>query len=197
MSPRRPSRGRHAPEPGPGHRVTQGAVDKMAELRRQGWSYEQIAAEVGVSARTARRKVGRVEPRVALPTSHPEVERDPEALRARLARGFAGSLQQGWDRWPSTRFVAEANRLLHERLAALDPLTLYLLATDGRMRANLFVEVFKPLYRDFANFRQLQDDIARSGLDFEPIDWRPPTEQEQGAHEIQEDAWPEEERGDT
>jgi len=157
-------------------RVTQGIVNRMAELRRQGLTFEEIGARVGCSERTARRKVGHVEPHIDLPRSRPEPERDPDALRERLARVFAGHLQKGWERWPSARFVAEANRQFQERLAEMDPQTLHLVALDGRVRSKLFLEVAGPLYRDFVSITRMQQQLAGSGLDVSQTDWRPPRE---------------------
>ena len=54
------------------HRVTQGMVNRMAELRRQGLTFQEIGARVGCSERTARRKVGQVEPQINLPQRGPE-----------------------------------------------------------------------------------------------------------------------------
>lgn len=167
--------------------MTQGMVDRMAELRRQGVTFEEIGLRVGCSERTARRKVGHVEPRIELPQSRPELERDPDALRERLARMFAAHLQKGWERWPSARFVAEANRQFLERLAEMDPQTLHLVAMDGRMRSNLFLEVMGPLYRDFASFTQMQEQMAGSGLDVSHWEWRPPREREREPPEDDEE----------
>lgn len=159
-------------------RVTQGIVDRMAELRRQGLTFQEIGARVGCSARTARRKVGQVEPQVRLPQNRPEPERDPDVLRERLAGIFAAHLQKGWERWPSARFVAEANRQFQERLAEMDPQTLHLISVDGRVRSNLFLEVAGPLYRDFVSITRMQQQLAGSGLDVSQMDWRPPRERE-------------------
>lgn len=153
-------------------------VDRMAELRRQGLTFEEISERVRCSERTARRKVGHVQPRIELPRSSTELERDPAALRERLARIFAEHLQKGWERWPSARFVSEANRQFQERLATMDPQTLFLVAMDRRMRSKLFLEVVGPLYRDFVTFTHMQDQLAGSGLDVSQWEWRPAHERE-------------------
>lgn len=157
-------------------RVTQGMVDRMAELRRQGLTFQEVGARVGCSEKTASRKVGQVEPQVKLPQNRPEPERDPDVLRERLARIFAAHLQKGWERWPSARFVAEANRQFQERLAEMDPQTLHLVSVDGRVRSELFLEVAGPLYRDFVSITRMREQLAGSGLDLSQMEWRPPRE---------------------
>ena len=170
------------------HRVTQGMVNRMAELRRQGLTFQEIGARVGCSERTARRKVGQVEPQVKLPPNRPEPERDPDVLRERLARIFAAHLQKGWERWPSARFVAEANRQFQERLAEMDPQTLHLVSVDARVRSKLFLEVAGPLYRDFVSITRMRQQLAGSGLDISQMEWRPPRERKCEPPEDDEEA---------
>jgi hypothetical protein len=169
------------------HRATQGMVNRMAELRRQGLTFQEIGARVGCSERTARRKVGQVEPQVKLPQNRPEPERDPDVLRERLARIFAAHLQKGWERWPSARFVAEANRQFQERLAEMDPQTLHLVSVDGRVRSKLFLEVAGPLYRDFVSITRMREQLAGSGLDLSQMEWRPPRERKREPPEDDEE----------
>ncbi len=169
------------------HRVTQGMVNRMAELRRQGLTFQEIGARVGCSERTARRKVGQVEPQVTLPLNRPEPERDPDALRERLAGIFAAHLQKGWERWPSARFVAEANRQFQERLVEMDTQTLYLVSVDGRVRSKLFLEVAGPLYRDFVSITRMREQLAGSGLDLSQMEWRPPRERKREPPEDDEE----------
>jgi hypothetical protein len=160
----------------------------MAELRRQGMTFQEIGSRVGCSERTARRKVGQVEPHVELPRNRPEPERDPDVLRERLARIFAGHLQKGWERWRSARFIAEANRQFQERLAEMDPQTLSLVALDGRVRSKLFLEVAGPLYRDFVSITRMREQLSGSGLDLSQMEWRPPRERKREPAEDDEDA---------
>ena len=169
------------------HRVTQGMVNRMAELRRQGLTFQEVGARVGCSEKTASRKVGQVEPQVKLPQNRPEQERDPDVLRERLARIFAGHLQKGWERWPSARFVAEANRQFQERLTEMDPQTLNLVAVDGRVRSELFLEVAGPLYRDFVSITRMREQLAGSGLDLSQMEWRPPRERKREPPEDDEE----------
>ena len=170
------------------HRVTQGMVNRMAELRRQGLTFQEIGARVGCSERTARRKVGQVEPQINLPQRGPEPERDPDVLRERLARIFAAHLQKGWERWPSARFVAEANRQFQERLAEMDAQTLHLVSVDPRVRSKLFLEVAGPLYRDFVSVTRMREQLAGSGLDLSQMEWRPPRERKCEPPEDDEEA---------
>ena len=60
----------------------------MAELRRQGLGFAEVGARRGFSEKTARRYVGKVEPRLTLPQGDAEPETDPRALRERFAQDF-------------------------------------------------------------------------------------------------------------
>ena len=93
-------------------------------------------------------------------------------LRKQLARGTALRLQENWNHWPSVAFVAEVNRQVQERLAAMDPETLRLLSRDARMRDKCFLEVVRPLYRDF----QHNESLAGTVFDDGPgsLEWVPP-----------------------
>lgn len=170
------------------HRATQGNVNRMAELRRQGLTFKEIGARVGCSERTARRKVRHVQPQIQLPRARPEPERDPDALRKRLAEMFSAHLQKGWEHWPSARFVAEANRQFQERLGEMDSQTLHLVALDGRVRSKMYLEVVGPLYRDFVSITRMQQHLAGSGLDVSQMDWRPPRERKSEPPEDDEEA---------
>src|SRR2546425_4382502 len=75
---RRPGRGR----------VSQEDIDAMAELRHEGLGFAEVGARRGFSERTARRFVGKVEPRLTLPQGDAEPETDARALRERFARDF-------------------------------------------------------------------------------------------------------------
>ena len=151
-------------------RVTQETVDAMEHLRRQGLTFEEIGARLGCSERTARRYAGNVEPRIELPAKRPRL--DPEALREQLTEHFARAAWSGWKRWPSTEFVNEVNRQLEERLAAMRPETLRLLAEDPRMRGQLFAQIAVPLYRDFRTYQQVNDFFGMLP-DRAPLFWLP------------------------
>src|SRR2546427_12623606 len=83
---RRPGRGR----------VSQEDIDAMAELRRQGLGFAEVGARRGFSEKTARRFVGKVEPRLKLPQGDAEPECDPRALHERFAQAFLEI--QYWDK---------------------------------------------------------------------------------------------------
>jgi hypothetical protein len=151
-------------------RVTQETVDAMEHLRRQGLTFEEIGARLGCSERTARRYAGNVEPRLELPAKRPRL--DPEALREQLTEHFARAAWSGWKRWPSTEFVNEVNRQVEERLAAMRPETLRLLAEDQRMRGQLFAQVVAPLYRDFRTYQGV-DQFMGQFPDTAPLFWLP------------------------
>lgn len=127
------------------HRVTQETVDKMAALRRQGLTFQEIGQRVGSSERTARRYAGRVQPQLHLPSAHPEPEvEDPRQMRERLARWFSDFLYKLNDHprpRESVTFLGEATRLMRERLDATDPLTLELMAKDVELRKRFVLEV--------------------------------------------------------
>jgi hypothetical protein len=161
-------------------RVNQESVDEMAALRRQGLTFKEIGARLGCSERTARRYVGRVEPQIQLPPASPEQEaQDPRHLRETLGRWFSDFLY-GLEESPrpreSVRFMAEANRMIGERLDALDPLTLGLLDRDKSLRHRFLRETIGKLYGDFR--RHVQWDLQWTMLDMaaSAVNWIPPRE---------------------
>src|SRR3989442_15259710 len=142
---RRPGRGR----------VSQEDIDTMAELRRQGLGFAEVGARRGFSEKTARRFVGKVEPRLTLPQGDAEPESDPRALRERFARDFLEILYR--DRQlnaltmrlrkigpdaeiaeyggpPSILFLNEAERLIRERLDSMGVLALRLPARTQQLQ---------------------------------------------------------------
>lgn len=134
-------------------RVNQETVDQMATLRRQGLTFKEIGTRLGCSERTARRYAGRVEPRIELPPATPDPETlDPRHLRESLGRWFSDFLY-AFGNHPrpreSVRFMAEANRMIGERLETLDPLTLGLLDKDVGLRHRFLKETVGKLYGDF------------------------------------------------
>lgn len=177
-SPPSAARGR-SPRRREGRRVTQGVVDQMAELRRQGLTFADIGARVGRSEKTARRYVGHVEPRIQLPNAQQDLDvEDPRELRAGLGKRFSSILHGGWDRWPSAAFLAESNRQLEERLAQTDLQTLRVLAQDPKVRSQFFLEVVGPLYKDFASCQNVHQMIQEVSFRNQPFLWRPPHERQ-------------------
>ena len=164
------------------HRVTQETVDEMAALRRQGLTFKEIGQRVGSSERTARRYAGRVQPQLQLPPANlePEVE-DPHQMRERLARWFSDFLyKRNGDPRPreSVTFLAEATRMIWERLDAIDPLTLELMAKDGELRKRFVLEVLGELYSDYKLLVHMDTEFGQMSLSQSAAKWRPPRERQ-------------------
>lgn len=160
-----------------GRRVTQGMIDQMAELRRQGLTFRDIGARVGRSERTARRYVGHVEPQMVLPGAQQETESDnPKELRTTLEKRLAAFLHRGWEKWPSAAFLAETNKVGVERLAQTDVHTLRLLVRDAKVWSQFILEVVGPLYKDFAGCRSVHKTMQQVSFSDEPFLWKPPRE---------------------
>jgi hypothetical protein len=158
-------------------RVNQETVDEMAALRRQGLTFQEIGARLGCSERTARRYAGRVEPQLNLPSPLPDPEvRDPRDLREELARWFSEFLYR-LNEHPaprlSVRFMSEATRLIRDRLAEMDPLTLELLAKDRAMKDRFLKEVVGSLYGDFRSYVQFDEGIGHMTTEASAATWRP------------------------
>src|SRR3989304_4120277 len=118
-------------------RVEQSTIDKMAEFRRQGVSFQEIGARLECSERTARRYVGNVQPHLVLPATKPDAERDPRFLREKLLTEFLDLLYRDPElrQWsvirrpvgnghdvesggpPSILFMNEAEKQVKEKLS--------------------------------------------------------------------------------
>ena len=162
------------------HRVTQETVDEMAALRRQGLTFKEIGQRVGSSERTARRYAGRVQPQLQLPPANlePEVE-DPHQMRERLARWFSDFLyKRNGDPRPreSVTFLAEATRMLRERLDATDPLTMELMIKDVELRKRFVLEVVGLLYSDYRGMVHFDTEFGQMSPSQAAAGWRPPHE---------------------
>ena len=168
-------------------RVTQETIDQMAELRRQGLPFEEIGARLGCSERTARRYAGRIQPQLHIPKANPEPDvEDPRRMRERLARWCSDVLYNlPGDPRPqhSVTFLAEAARLVQERLAGLDVLTLELLLRDIELRRRFLREVVGYLWGDFSSHVRFD-----TGFGIDPsvsaAEWRPLRER---THDVAED----------
>ena len=105
-------------------RVTQGLINQMGELRRQGHPFHEIARKLDCSERTARRYSGHVQPSLELPPAVLEASpEDPGKLREELARWCADTLYQSEEHprpRESVTFLNEAMLSLRERLAGMD-----------------------------------------------------------------------------
>ena len=165
----------------------------MAALRRKGLPLAEVGARFGLSERSARRYVGKVEPRLSLPgPTSQEPEEDPQALRERLAREFVNTLYwhpqlrsltvtikkvapdgENWE-WggpPSILFMNEADRVIRAALDDLGALALRLLAQDERSKARFMRERVGWLCSDYVNQLRFVQNFGETGED-----WRPPRE---------------------
>lgn len=180
------------------HRVSQEDIDAMAELRRQGLTFGEIGTRQGLSERTARRYVGRVEPRLTLPQrDDPEPVADPAALREGFAREFMEILYReprlnrlyvtkratgpGAEDWiyggpPSIVFLNETEKLIREGLDALGTLSLMLLARDEGLRHRFLAANVGHLYSDYVGWHQFSQNFGETGEDWRPRHERPSIE---------------------
>ena len=165
----------------------------MAELRREGLGFAEVGARQGFSERTARRFVGKVEPRLTLPQGDAEPETDPRALRERFAWEFLETLYRDkrlnaltmrlrkigpgthiaeYGGPPSILFLNEAERLIRERLDSLGVLALRLLARTKELQARFQRETVGSLYSDYVFWHEvIANKFGQTGED-----WRPPRE---------------------
>ena len=173
----------------------------MAELRRQGLGFAEVGARRGFSEKTARRFVGKVEPRLTLPQGAAEPETDPRALRERFARDFLEILYR--DRQlnaltmrlrkigpdaeiaeyggpPSILFLNEAERLIRERLDSMGVLALRLLARTKQLQARFLRETVGSLYSDYVFWHKIANKFGKTGEDWRPRRERPQREPEEG-----------------
>lgn len=165
------------PEHAPKRRVTQGAINKMAELRQQGVSYQEIGARLGCSERTARRYVGQVQPQLHLPEAVPEPElQDPQRMREALARELSNTL---YNYRPSPQpslsvtFMAEATKLIQGGLEEVPPLTLELMQQDEELRKNFLRSTVGAMYADYKQWTEWGEEwYGRLPVE-SVVTWRP------------------------
>ncbi len=170
----------------------------MAELRSQGLTFGEIGNRQGFSERTARRYVGKVEPRLRLPQGDdPEPDTDPATLREHFAREFMEILYReprlnrlhvtkrptgpGAEEWiyggpPSILFLNEAEKLIREGLADLGPLSLRLLARDEGLRHRFLRARVGWLYSNYVGWHQFAQNFGETGEDWKPLHEGPPME---------------------
>lgn len=167
----------------------------MAELRRQGLTFAEIGRRQSCSERTARRFVGKVEPKLQLPSpDDSEPAPDPATLRERFTRELLETLYREprlnglyrakrltgpgpqdciytYSGPPSIVFLNEAERLIREGLDALSPLSLSRLAQDQGLRQRFLRAGVGALYRDYLSWHQFYHNLGEIG-----DTWRPPRE---------------------
>lgn len=156
----------------------------MAQLRRQGVTFQDIGARLGCSERTVRRYAGNVQRQIELPAG--KAHQDLDAAREDLVEWLTQTMEQLWDKWPSVAFIDEANRQFGERVAGMRPETLRLVARNPKMRLQLFREAVGPLYGDYATFESVVR-VFEQFPDHKPMFWRPHGEWVQGAGDEAED----------
>lgn len=165
------------PQHAPKRRVTQGAINKMAELRQQGVSYQEIGARLGCSERTARRYVGNVQPQLQLPEALPEPEeQDPEEMRRWLARWYSLKLYNSKDYPPprlSVTWMAEATRTLNEELAEVPALILDLMMKDPALRMRFLREKLALLYGSYRGWVNFEMEFGFLDLEPAAATWKP------------------------
>lgn len=139
----------------------------------------------------------RVQPQLHLPEASPEPDvEDPRRVRERLARWCSDLLyNMPGDPRPrdSVAFLAEAARLVQERLAGLDSLTLELLQRDTELRKRFMREVVGLLWGDFSSHVGFDSGFGIETADSAP-QWRPLQER---THQVAEDFDGEEPDDDT
>ncbi len=175
-----------------GRRVTQEHIDRMATLRRQGVSFEEIGVKVGCSERTARRYAGQVERHLVLPARTRDSDFDPRALRETLLVNWMERLHADTglravtarihriDEWneewiygcpPSILFLSEAEHQLRGRLSKTGDLALRLMARADESQVRFIQEVVGALAADYISWHRFSQNFSEAG-----DDWRPPSE---------------------
>lgn len=168
---KRPRPGRSGPPiEASGRRITQKMVNLMADLRRQGFTFKDIAARVGCSERTVRRYVGHVATQVEAPPDGAPPDLDAERIRAQLIHRFTPWLEDEFEVCRSVTLIDEANRRLEARLARTHPETLGLLEHNQNMQWQFFCEIVGPLEHDLRR----SDPTGRVGATEDPpVMWHP------------------------
>ena len=146
-----------AETPGRPRLVNQVLLDRMVELRHQGFSHREIAQKVNRSVRTVGRYLRGVSPQLQLPTTPKRVD-----VLTRCGK----IILYARDRLElTTQEVDYLFKKLRKTFEQRDPLTRDWLATDSRARVDfLFNEVLRPamseikLRRWIEHFRELVGD---------------------------------------
>ncbi len=141
----------------------------MADLRRQGATLQDIAAQLGCSERTVRRYAGKVERQLVTPPAR--AAEDVEECREQLLSWYTAFLHAAWERFPSVHLIDAAIRDLSKSLKEMRPETIRLVAADRRMRSRLLIEVVAPLFQDFDLFQKVEELLNKFG-DPRPMAWR-------------------------
>ena len=123
--------------PGLPRLVNQVLLDRMVELRKQGFSHREIAQKVKRSLRTVGRYLRGVSPQLQLPTTPKRVD----------VLAWCGARILAWvrPRWKlNPREVDVMLKRLRKVIAEKDPLTIQWLSTNEEPRLNFLLYEFLP-----------------------------------------------------
>ena len=142
-----------------GNRVNQPILDRMVELRQQGFSMNEIAADVGRSERTVRRYVRGVTPELRVD--------DQTGTGVDVFEWCANELLKNKERLGlSLRTIDLLVKRLRPVLGAKDEWTLSRMAESEALRREfLWKEFWRSVAPEIRNARALRDIFAELGVD--------------------------------
>ena len=123
--------------PGRPRKVNQVLLDRMVELRKQGFSHREIAQKVSRSVRTVGRYLRGVSPQLQLPTTPKRVD-----VLAWCSARILAWVQPRWKMTPKE--VDVMLKRLRKVIAGKDPLTVQWLAANEEPRLRFFLDEFLP-----------------------------------------------------
>ncbi len=190
----RPVVDREKPTAAPARRRTnQERIDAAGKLRRKGISFEEIAARLGCSERTARRIAGHVQPELRLPDAESGRDTDPRELREALLARFFDRLYHNRQLrsvtiiWrtdggeekcgpPTSRFLSIAEGQLRKRLAELGLHLLRRLAADAELQTEFLRDCIGALFGDYFWWHRPTEELYVGIRGSNGELWRPPWE---------------------
>lgn len=123
--------------PGRSRLVNQVLLDRMVDLRRQGFSHREIAEKVKRSLRTVGRYLRGVSPKLQLPTTPKRVD-----VLAWCSARILGWVRQRWKLTPKE--VDVIIKRLRKAISEKDPLTVQWLSTVEEPRLQFLLYEFLP-----------------------------------------------------
>jgi transposase len=174
-------------------RTNQERIDAAEKLRRKGISFEEIAARLACSERTARRIAGHVQPELKFPDAKSERDTDPRELRETLLARFFDRLYHNRQLrsvtiiWrtdgteeesgpPTSRFLNLAEGQLRKRLAELGLYTLRCLAVDPELQTEFLRDTIGALFGDYYWWHRPTEELYVGIRGSNGELWRPPWE---------------------